>query len=657
MGDSPPERPEPVATDPPHRRRRRWRRWAIALAVVLAVAGGSWHALFYWAKSTGRLESWLGGRPERFQIRWTEIRSPLPFVFEVEGLVLAVRTRRRTWELTADRARAVVDPWALFDRRFVLREARASGAALRLANELPADTPGDNGSAEARASSVRDLEQNRPKITAFADQPAPISRPKQKPWSWVVSEIEFDALHEIWIDDLRVTGSASGQLGFAIERREWGEVYSSRLRVEDARVRLGGGELSESVGGELDLRIVPWRYHGASATDVLSHVQGRIALNGRAALGPALRYLFGDRPWLEIGAGQATLGTSLSVDRGRLLDGSWLRSELAEAALDAFGFAVRGNAALVAEVWGENDHERLVSRLELGTWTLARPGEAALFVGKGFVVRATSEAPRLDRLSTTAELDVDLGRGRADDLRFLDQFLPRAAEITVERGALDLTGKLRFAAADRSGSGELALAGERLALVVRGQRLAADLAVELRLSAPDFAAGSFAIDGSTLALRKVAAATSEGASIEDWWGETELVSGRVTLRHPFASAGEIRSRAADTRPVIAFYELKRDLPSWVEKALLIDDVRISGRYRVSAGRLQISDVLLPFTNGSARAELDLTRERRRARLLLNWRKLDLGVEIDGQKRDLHLLRAREWFENTQRTRAALPSPP
>jgi hypothetical protein len=54
--------------------------------------------------------------------------------------------------------------------------------------------------------------------------------------------------------------------------------------------------------------------------------------------------------------------------------------------------------------------------------------------------------------------------------------------------------------------------------------------------------------------------------------------------------------------------------------------------------------VIPFSNGEAKAELDLARERRRARLLLSWRRVDLGVEIDGAERDLHLRRAREWYE-------------
>ena len=124
-----------------------------------------------------------------------------------------------------------------------------------------------------------------------------------------------------------------------------------------------------------------------------------------------------------------------------------------------------------------------------------------------------------------------------------------------------------------------------------------------------------------------------------------MVEGRIALRKPFESTGTLRARAADSRPVVAFYELKRDLPPWAERALLIENVRLEGRYRVASGALRLDDVRLPLPNGEARAQVDLVRERRRARLLLTWRRLALGVEIDGTKRDLRLLRAREWFES------------
>jgi hypothetical protein len=336
----------------------------------------------------------------------------------------------------------------------------------------------------------------------------------------------------------------------------------------------------------------------------------------------------------------------LVVDRGRLRAGSRLSAALAEPRLAAFGFAARGSAALDARVAGERDRERLASRLVLSRFTLAREGEAPLFAGAGLAIDAALDAPRLDRPPAAAALTVDLGRGRADDLRFVNELVPASAGVEVERGALELAGALRFAAADRTGAGEIALRGERIQLLVRGQRLAADVALDLRLARPDFAAGSFALDGSKVALTRVSAATSAGGAVESWWGEGELVSGRVTLRRPFASAGELRARCADTRPVVAFYELKRDLPGWAERALLVENVALAGRYRAAPGRLTLRDVRIPFSHGEARAEADLARARRRARLLLTWRQFDFGVELDGAERDLHFVRARDWFERS-----------
>ena len=641
----PPESASAAPSAPLPRGRRKRRLLigcGVALGVLLVLVASGWYLLFAWAKASGRIEAWVARRPDRFQLKWSELRSPAPFVFEAERLVVAVRTTRRSWELTADEARVLVDPLALLDRRLVLRDASARGLAFRLAN-APKDDEADAGGAPAKPKPERGL--HAPPIAAFpeASQPA-ASAPKSKPWTWVVDELAFDDLREIWIDDWRATGHGSGRVGFDIERREIAEVYRSQLFFTDLALSLGEERVGDRLTGTLDLQVLPWRYRGAKTPEVTEHVQGTLALQGEAEVAPVVRYLFGDRPWLEIYGDRGVLETNLAVDRGRLRNGSRLSAAIVDSGLEAFGFVAHGNATLDAIVEGERDQERLASHLVFGSWTLARPTEAPLFVGEGLTLDAEVPAPRADQLPKQADLELDLGKGRAPDLRFVNELVPDGAGIEVERGALELTGHLQFAAADRTGSGELAIHGEQLGLAIRGQRFAADLEVDLRLGAPNLAAGSFAIDGSKLALRNVAAQTTAGAKVEDWWWESEIVSGRVALRSPFSSAGDLKSRIADTRPLIAFYELRRDLPSWAEKALFVENVTISGKYRATTGKVALSDVVIPFANGEARAEVALERARRRARLLLSWRRLDLGVEIDGAARELHLRRAREWYE-------------
>jgi hypothetical protein len=459
-----------------------------------------------------------------------------------------------------------------------------------------------------------------------------------------VSDLAFDNLREVWIDETRVTGSGSGALALTLRRREWAEVEPSWLRLENARVTLGAEQLGERLDGEIELQVLPWRYKGAKAVDVSRHAQGRVKLAGDAAIAGALRYLFGERPWLDLAADRAEIRAELAFDRGRLRAGSKLQAVLAPS-LGAFGFVASGPAALAAEVTGERDGERVESRLALGRWTLGRPREAALFVGEGLRIEAVSEAPRTDRPPTDYRLDVDLGEGRADDLRFVSDLVPKAAEFAVERGTLSLGGRLSFDSAGRTGAGNLALKGEGLALRAKGQRFAADFSADLALSGADLAAGAFSLGGSKLALRNVAATTSAGGRVADWWGEVDVVEGRISLRKPFESSGTLRARAADSRPLVAFYELKRDLPQWAERALLIENVRLEARYRVAPGALRLDDVRVPLPpNGEARAQVELERERRHARLLLTWRRFDLGVEIVGAKRDLRLINAREWFE-------------
>ncbi|MGE8251124.1 MAG: hypothetical protein ACN6RE_00600, partial [Stenotrophomonas sepilia] len=47
---------------------------------------------------------------------------------------------------------------------------------------------------------------------------------------------------------------------------------------------------------------------------------------------------------------------------------------------------------------------------------------------------------------------------------------------------------------------------------------------------------------------------------------------------------------------------------------------------------------------SVRARLDLLDQRKRGDLYLRWGLLGAGIELDGDQRQWHLAKAREWFD-------------
>jgi len=131
-----------------------------------------------------------------------------------------------------------------------------------------------------------------------------------------------------------------------------------------------------------------------------------------------------------------------------------------------------------------------------------------------------------------------------------------------------------------------------------------------------------------------------------WRGSVELPSGRLDLGPPLVADAEFRAHLADTSPIVALYDAKRDLPRWTERLLTLDSVQVAGRARIAPGEVLLDRILVPLPIGELRARLRLERQLRFGKLLLAGRRFAAGIELDGRDRRIVLRRARAWFEET-----------
>ena len=620
-------------------------------AIVLAGAAASvpvWRALFDRALRSGQLAAWVDRRPEKLRIRWREIRSPWPGWVEVRGLHLVGRTPRLRWELTADEASGALRPLGLLRRRLVWSGVRARGVELRAVRhaELAGGEPPRRPVVAEETPAVEDLAAGTPSaVTPATPSAPPVAAPARPPWSFEFQNLDVAEVREVWVDDRRFRGRASARGGFALRHRTLAEVFDSRLAAEDVSLRLGGNEVARGVSGEGEFEIDPWPYRGARLRAVLGRFDGWLALQGEVEPDEIVAWLFAGWPGLELESEPSHVDARISLAHGRYRPGTRIVVDNPAQTIRFLGFTARGDARLTANVEGRWGKRRLVSELALGRWRLGSPEQPETLIGEGLKLVARAEEPRIDAPAQASELALDLGRATLPDLRFVNELLPAAARVAVERGSATVGGTLRFLPGERQGEGAIRVRGSDLRLTAAGQALEGDLEADLRLSEPELAHAAFSVAGSTLALRNVATATSAGESVRNWWGELRLAKGRVELARPARLSALFDARLADTRPMIAFYEVRRDLPEWVERLLTVENVAAAGGFEWTKGRLRLDDTSVPLAHGELRAQLDLEREARQGRLLLVWRGLAVGVELAGGERNLRLRDARDWYQS------------
>ncbi|HLF57130.1 MAG TPA: hypothetical protein VI942_09825 [Thermoanaerobaculia bacterium] len=118
---------------------------------------------------------------------------------------------------------------------------------------------------------------------------------------------------------------------------------------------------------------------------------------------------------------------------------------------------------------------------------------------------------------------------------------------------------------------------------------------------------------------------------------------------PVEIEGDFEARLRDTVPFVGLFELKRDLPSWAERVLSVENVELRGRISGRPGRFELDRLESPVYGGVLKARLRFAEERRRGKLLLAWRRLAVGVGFDGADRELKVVHAQEWFDVREAT--------
>jgi hypothetical protein len=627
------------------------RRLVAVVLGVSALALGSlpvWRFGFDRVRDDGRLAAWVNRRPERLQISWREVRSPWPGRLEITDLRVAGRTPRLRWEVTADAVAGWLSPAQLARRELRFTSIRASGVRVRVEPNPPAGSsgPAAGGAAAAAASPAalpRPSGDPEPGISGFPAGPPPPSPLRAKPWSYSFHDIEVESVSEVRIGDNRFAGSARGRGGFELHRRREAEILPSAIEVAGLSLAYRDNTLASGVDGTLRFHVTPYPYRGAKPADVLPRFVGEIALDGQVDPSEGIAYLTRAWPSLEIDTGVADVSARLRLRSARLGSGSRLQVSARQQKLRFLGFEARGAAELEARVDGGPGGPRLQTELTLAGWELGRPGGAAQMTGDGMRLTTRSTETSLLKPPAGGELELDLGRARVPDLRFLNGYLPAAAGVEVEQGEASINGRFHFTQATGDGAGKLEVRGRGVRLAARGQRLAGDLESEILLSEPDLAAGTFSLAGTQVALRKLTAETSEGDHVRDWWADARLTQGRVDLRPPLALSGDFTAKLADTRPLIAIYEMRRDLADWVERLLTLEGVSATGSFEWTPGRFELDRGFVPLAHGELRARFLLDQGRAGGKLLARWRRLVIGVELAEGERSIKLRDVEGWF--------------
>ncbi len=437
---------------------------------------------------------------------------------------------------------------------------------------------------------------------------------------------------------LKLAGKTSG-------RRSTG-----RLSLEDAQVsfrgssRPTGQRRSRAWPVEFDLELGDTEFllppTGSGLTGGFRLATGVVEITGRAADLGWWETPMPGAEWLKLG-GQAALSARLQVVGSgrstRLVAPSELRLDVPNLAAQLGRWTAQAKGVLEGRLVQDRGSNQSQVELLLGSASVVRTGAPPLAVPS---VSLRASGPDLSRgldLEAT-RLTLKAARTDIDNLAIFNDYFP-SQQLSVQSGRGTLEGSLRFSG--NSADGRLQVESPGVEATIAGEAVHAQLSLETRLASDNPSAGRFTLNGSTLRLTNVAFPNLENPS-GDWWAIVDLGDGQVQIEKPLKLDTLVKLRLRDTEPLIHLIGKSRNLVRWFSRLLEVQNIDGTGRLILDETGLRIHDLDVSGNGLSIHGRIDL-RDETAALLLIELRGLRAGIEINGDWRDVNVLRPRKWF--------------
>lgn len=418
---------------------------------------------------------------------------------------------------------------------------------------------------------------------------------------------------------------------------------------DDIRLRLDLPPPPEGKGSlHADLRLAQTRISlPFDARALVPRVSGTLDLDWHfdslAWLGPLLV----KAPWLVLeGAGRVE--AALRIRDGRLEPGSRVEVPEVELAADIAAHRFRGRAHASGKLDADKDGAlRARVDLALARYDVAAIGalDQPLMHGRDLRIELTA-AGALDDFRESARARLLFADADVPDLRAVNTWLPNDA-LSLLGGRTRIGADLALDAAGRIERGRVGMQGRGARARFGAINLSGDFDLDARIGGSDLAARHFDLDNTTLRLRKVKVVDAGRTAGENWWANITLPRGRIEAKRPLAVDARADIEMQDVGLLLALFTPLRDYPKWALRLVDAGPLRAHGRMRIDGRNLAFDKVEASNDRFGVKARLRIVGERPRGDLLLTWRALGLGLEIDGDQREFHFLRAGAWYDARQ----------
>ena len=382
----------------------------------------------------------------------------------------------------------------------------------------------------------------------------------------------------------------------------------------------------------------------SDSRELLGNLHGFMAFESYASSLAWIGILLNDR-YLPSVAGKGELNGVVKLAAGLPAPGTDIEILSDSLAVDVLDYTSSGSGKITLRVDEGNPGQDWFLQVVLSDADLMRQNETQAYIQNvDLNLTAIIENMSRDKNERNSSLSFKILSANVTDMSVFSSYLPADSPLRFTNGAAALAADILLQKDDARGW--VNLESTDLELSVVEQSISADLSANIKLVGGVPAEMKFDISGSQLSLTGVRViGDNQQFDQPDWSANFKLLHGETTWKKPLKLNAEAIINIADSRPVVAMFDNKRESPEWVQELLTIEDIEGTVTVAIADQKIVIPLAHALSDKVEVGAKGSISDTRRDGVVYARYKKLDAVIKIADGKKNIDLIRARQKYED------------
>ncbi len=573
-------------------------------------------------------------RPEIVQVRYQRVWSIWPGRIHVTGADISGQDSENQFWVMADHAAMTFTPGGLAVQDVTGTNLRGDGVMIYIRRRVVKLPPAD------------DLAK-LPPIKGF---PSPLKPdlPDVRVIGVRLQDIKAKNVREVWVDGYHVNCDIDAEGGMYYKPRMAVRVYPSNITIKDAKIITGDQPVASQLKGsvfvnveEIDLNTLAQRDLAliTAHTDLSMHIDGLRFAND----------MLPKDAGITLADGAALLTLAIKIDKGVLGESTKVKLEMPNLGVTVPMFRVKTAVELAVKVDPAEKHAVFNAELQSLTLTQRENGKTDV---RSKVIRVKGHNNTLD-LTKKMNVDVraDLPAVVADNLSFVNDFVPKGTAVSVEKGAAVLSGHFNFSSAKHRVDGLVDLEAKNLYVKNNTAHIVGVAKLHGLLHELDINSMNADLSGSWFALEDITVFL-EGREVPNWKARVDLT--KAVMKPASKRKADVVAKVyiKNLQPAVNIIGTNIKIP-WIAKALayrenVVANTRIElENDTLSVPRLAVENDSFVVQGRMQISDLKKKPPHQEAAILIKIAGLTIGIEIHDKSIKPILVNAQDWFDKRE----------